>query len=62
MNFLTGIFQFNCKNEPKQVKWNKIKRNMRNLDAYFLIYKYCNFLFQWLLNLFFDKVYDKNEW
>ena len=33
--FVIGIFQFNCKSEHKQVKRNKIKRNMSKLGVIF---------------------------
>ena len=55
------IFQFHCKNEHKQVKWNKIKWDMCKFDNIFLIYQGTYYLNDFW-NLFLDKVYLKNEW
>ena len=35
MTFIIGIFQFHCKSEHKQVKLNKIKREIRRSDSNF---------------------------
>ena len=35
MTFIIGIFQFYYKSEPKQVKWNKIKRDLCKSDSVF---------------------------
>ena len=36
MAFIIGIFQFNLKNEHKQLKLTKIKQDMRKSDSIFL--------------------------
>ena len=33
--FIIGIFQFHCKSEHKQVKWNKMKEDMFKTDSIF---------------------------
>ena len=57
---LIGIFQFDCKREHKQVKWNKIKRHMSKSEIIFH-YLQSNGLFQWLLKFISEKVHFKNE-
>ena len=52
MTFIIDIFQFDCKNEHKQVKWNQIKQDMCKSE---------NTLFTMWFTTFLDKVYLKNE-
>ena len=62
MTFIIAIFQFHCKKEHKQVKWDKIKRVICKSDrGMFIIYKVVDYLNDFW-NLFLDKVYLKNEW
>ena len=35
MILIIGIFQFHCRSEHKQIKWNKIKREMCKSDSIF---------------------------
>ena len=35
MTFIIGIFQFHCKSEHKQVKWNEIEQGMCKSDSTF---------------------------
>ena len=47
MTFIIGTFQFYCKSEHKQVKCNKITRDMEarpNLIVFFLVYKVVHYL------------------
>ena len=48
MTFMLGIFQFHCKSEHKQVKWNKIKQDTSTSDSIFS-YLQSSVLFKWLL-------------
>ena len=61
MNFIIFTFQFHCKSEHKQVKWNKIIRDMCKCHSIFLIYKVVHYLNDFL-NLFLDNISLKNEW
>ena len=47
MTFITGICQFHCKNEHKQVKWKEIKQDMFKSDSIFP-YLQRGALFKWL--------------
>ena len=48
MALIIGIFQFHCKSEHKQVKWNEIKQGMSKSDSIFP-YLECGALFKWNL-------------
>ena len=48
MTFIIDIFQFHCKSEQKQVKWNEIKRDMCKSDSIFP-YLQRGTLLKWLL-------------
>ena len=48
MTLIIGIFQFHCKSEQKQVKWNEIKQNMCKYDST-CSYLQSSKLFKWLL-------------
>ena len=48
VNFILVIFQFQCKSEDKQLKWNKMKWDMDKSDSNFL-YLQISALFKWLL-------------
>ena len=48
ITFIIDTFQFNCKRECKQVKWNKITRDMCKSDGSFSYFQ-SNALFKWLL-------------
>ena len=62
MTFIVIISQFHCKSEHKQVKWNKVTRDMCKSDGISLLtYKVVHYLNDFW-NLFLDKVYLKNEW
>ena len=64
MTFIIAIFQLHCKNEHRQVKWNKIKRDMCKSDS-ICPYLQGTALFEWFLkyiyiHIFLDNVYLKN--
>ena len=61
MTFAIDTFQLHCKNEHKQVKWDKITGGYAYLTVFFLIYNEVHYLNEFR-NLFLDKVYLKNEW
>ena len=48
ITFIIDTFQFHCKLERKQVKWNKITRDMWKSDGSFSYFQ-SNALFKWLL-------------
>ena len=48
MTFIIGTFQFHCKSEHSQVKWNKITRDMCKSDSIFP-YLQGSTLNKWLL-------------
>ena len=52
MSLIVGTFQFCCKSELKQLKWNKIMQGICKSDSVLYDFR----------NLFIDKVYLKNEW
>ena len=52
MTFIIGIFQFLWKGEHKQVKWNKIKRDICKSGGIFP-YLQSSTLFNWLLKFIF---------
>ena len=56
MTFITGTIQ-----SRNQVKWNKITPDMCKSDSIFPDLQ-GSALFKWLLKLFLDKVYLRNEW
>ena len=55
MAFIIDTFQFNCKSEHKQVKWNEIKEDMCKSDSVFPYLNGVRYLNDFL-NLFLDKV------
>ena len=58
MIFIFGIFQFHCKSDHKQVKWNKIKQGLCKSDRIFP-YLQSSALFKRLLKFilrFFSKM------
>ena len=61
MTFITGTFQFHSKSGHKQLKWNKITRDMCKSDSIFPYLRSCA-LFNDIWNLFLDKVYQKDGW
>ena len=60
MIFTIGIFQFHCKSEQKEVKLNKIKRNMYKSDSIFPHLQSIT-VFNDNLNFISNKVYLKDE-
>ena len=50
--FIIGTFQFHCKSEHKQVKWNKITQNLSKSDRIYIFYLQSSTFFQWLLKFF----------
>ena len=54
MTFIVSICQVHCKSEHKQVKWNKIKRDILESDSIFP-YLQSITVFQWLSKLINNK-------
>ena len=62
MVFIISIFQFHCKSEHKQGKWNKIKRDMCKSDSIFPYLQIIT-LFEWHVKfIFLYNIYLKNDW
>ena len=60
MTFIIGAFQFHCRSEHKQVKWNKITWDLSKSESLFPYLQKVHYLNDFL-NLFLDKIYLKNE-